>query len=54
MEAEVRAILTDAVAGPDEAPGLLQAIMDRFGSLGGVDLDLPPRATQPRAAEFGS
>ena len=54
MEAEVRAILTDAVAGPEEAPGLLQAIMDRFGSLGGVDLDLPPRATQPRAAEFGS
>jgi plasmid stability protein len=31
MEAEVRAILADAVAEPGEAPGLFQAIMDRFG-----------------------
>jgi antitoxin FitA len=54
MEAEVRAILTDAVAEPKEAPGLLQAIMDRFSGLGGVELDLPPRATRPRAAEFSS
>lgn len=53
MEAEVRAILADAVAEPGEAPGLLQAIMDRFGELGGVELDLPPRATRPRAAELG-
>ena len=30
------------------------AIMDRFGEQGGVELDLPPRATRPRAAEFGS
>ena len=54
MEAEVRAILTDAVAEPGEAPGLFQAIMDRFGEQGGVELDLPPRAIRPRAAEFGS
>jgi antitoxin FitA len=54
MEAEVRAILADAVAEPDEAPGLFRAIMDRFGELGGVELDLPPRATPARAAEFGS
>jgi antitoxin FitA len=54
MEAEVRAILTEAVAEPDEAPGLLQAIMDRFGELGGVELDLPPRAARTRAAEFSS
>lgn len=54
MEAEVRAILADAVAEPGETPGLLQAIMDRFGELGGVELDLPPRAARPRAAEFGS
>ena len=50
MEAEVRAILAE----PGEAPGLFQAIMDRFGELGGVELDLPPRSTRPRAAEFGS
>jgi plasmid stability protein len=52
MEAEVRAILTDAVTEPGEASGLAETILDRFGELGGVDLDLPPRAAQARAAEF--
>jgi len=54
MEAEVRAILTDAVAEPGQSRGLFQVIMDRFGEQGGVELDIPPRATRPRAAEFGS
>ena len=54
MEAEVRAILTDAVAQPREAPSMFQALMDRFGELGGVELELPLRATRPRAADFGS
>ena len=54
MEAEVRAILTDAVAEPGESPDLFHTLMDRFGELGGVELDLPPRATRPRSAEFGS
>jgi antitoxin FitA len=54
MEAEVRAILADAVAEPDEAPDLLQAFMDRFGELGGVELELPPRANPARTAQFGS
>jgi antitoxin FitA len=52
MEAEVRAILTEAVSEPDRAPGLLDAIHDRFSELGGVELDLPPRSTGVRAAEF--
>lgn len=52
MEAEVRAILVDAVREPDEGPNFAQAVMDRFGALGGVDLDLPPRAAAPRAVEF--
>jgi antitoxin FitA len=52
MEAEARAILTDAVCGPRQAGGLVQAILDRFGELGGVELDLPPRVTPVRAAEF--
>lgn len=52
MEAEIRAILTDAVSEPGEAEGLFQALLDRFGELGGVDLELPPRTAQPRAAEF--
>jgi plasmid stability protein len=54
MEAEVRAILTEAVTAPDEEPGLFQTLMDRFSELGGVELDLPPRATRPRAADFSS
>jgi antitoxin FitA len=53
MEAEVRAILTEAVAEPRETPGLFQTLMDRFSELGGVELDLPPRTTRPRAAGFG-
>ena len=53
MEAEVRAILTEAVAEPGKTPDLFQAIMDRFSELGGVELDLPPRATRARPAEFG-
>ena len=54
MEAEVRAILTDAVTEPDEKPGLVGALLDRFGGLGGVDLDIPPRETQVRAADLDS
>jgi plasmid stability protein len=54
MEAEVRAILTDAVTEPGETPSLFQVLMERFGELGGVELDLPPRANQPRAADFSS
>ena len=52
MEAEIRAILADAVSEPAEVPGLLDAILDRFGELGGVELDIPPRADQPRAVDF--
>lgn len=52
MEAEARAILTDAVCGPGDAGGLFQAILERFGELGGVELDLPPRPAWVRAAEF--
>jgi plasmid stability protein len=50
MEAEARAILTAAVTGPDTASGLFEAVIDRFGELGGVDLDIPPRAATARAA----
>ncbi|MGE5134358.1 MAG: hypothetical protein ACM32E_15830 [Gemmatimonadota bacterium] len=53
MEAEIRAILTGAVSKPGEAEGLFQAIVRRFGELGGVDLKLPSRIEQPGAAECG-
>jgi antitoxin FitA len=52
MEAEVRAILVDAVREPDSGPNLAQAFLDRFAELGGVELDLPPRAAAPRSVEF--
>lgn len=52
MEAEIRAILTDAVSEPGEAAGLFQALQRRFSELGGVDLELPARTVQPRAATF--
>ena len=52
MEAEIRAILTAAVT--DDAPrrDLFSALTERFGRLGGVELDLPARSTPPRAAEL--
>jgi hypothetical protein len=32
---------------------MFRAMLDRFGELGGVELEIPERNTQPRAAEFG-
>jgi antitoxin FitA len=52
MEAEIRAILADAVRDPDASDGLFQALLERFGEIGGVDLDVPPRATPVRAADL--
>jgi plasmid stability protein len=52
MEAEIRAILTDAVSRPTESVGLAQTLLARFGDLGGVDLELPSRDEAPRAADF--
>lgn len=53
MESEIRAILEDAVI-PSKSGGLLQTILDRFGDLDGVDLDLPARSTPPRAADLSA
>lgn len=52
MEAEIRAILVEAVAEPETSEGLFTTLLDRFGDLGGVDLDLPPRGTRARAADL--
>lgn len=43
VAAEVRAILTEAVAEPDTKEGLFGTLHRRFAELGGVELDLPPR-----------
>ncbi len=52
MEAEMRAILTAAVTDEQPRPGLFTALTARFAQLGGVELDLPARSENPRAAEF--
>ena len=54
MEAEARAILTEAVEEPADSAGLFTALLDRFGMLGGVDLDLPARSEPARAADFST
>jgi plasmid stability protein len=54
MEAEARAILLDAVSGPDRPDNLVDALVERFGSLGGVDLELPARSASPRSARLES
>ena len=52
MEAEMRAILVDAVRDPGGEDGLLGTLLARFADLGGVDLDIPSRSAPPRAADF--
>jgi hypothetical protein len=44
----------EAESGPGEHRGLLVTLMETFGDLGGVDLEIPARATSPRAAELCS
>jgi len=52
MEAEAREILANAV-DVDAEEGLFGALLDRFGSANGVDLDIPRRDEKPRAADVG-
>jgi plasmid stability protein len=54
MEAEIRAILVDAVREPVPAADLFTALLERFGEIGGVELELPVRATPPRAADLSA
>ena len=43
MEAEIRAILVDAVMDPGGAESLFDSLRARIGALGGVELELPDR-----------
>ena len=54
MEAEIREILVEAVREPDESSGLFVTLLDRFGSVGGVELDLPARTTPVRSADLSA
>ncbi|WP_285356184.1 Arc family DNA-binding protein [Pseudomonas sp. lyk4-R2A-10] len=44
MEDEARQILENALAKVDRAGGLGTRIRNRFGAMGGVELDLPSRS----------
>jgi plasmid stability protein len=52
MEAEIRAILTEAVSEPDPSRSLFSELLDRFGEIGGVELAVPPRANVARAPDL--
>lgn len=54
MEAEIRAILVEAVREPNESDGLFATLLDRFRDVGGVDLELPERSTPARAADISA
>ncbi len=54
MEAEARVILAEAVREPADSAGLFTALLERFGTLGGVDLHLPERDGPARAADFSA
>ena len=54
MESEIRAILVEAVTAPDQHPGLLVTLMERFGDIGGVDLEVPARTRPARAADLSA
>jgi plasmid stability protein len=54
MESEIRAILVEAVTEPDQHRGMLVTLMERFGDLGGVDLEIPARTTPARAADLSA
>lgn len=53
MEAEARAVLTDAVMR-EESPAIVEAARQHFGDLpaGYADLELPPRTETQRPIEF--
>lgn len=52
VEAEIRAILVEAVTPPESDAGMFGTILERFGELGGIELDLPPRRVAPRGASL--
>jgi plasmid stability protein len=54
MEAEARAILGAAVAEPAAHRGLGSRIRRRFADIDNVDIVIPPRTDQPRAAGFAA
>ncbi len=54
MEAEVRAILENALGEPGPPENLGQAIRRRFAKFGGVELELPERTPAREPPDFSA
>jgi antitoxin FitA len=54
MESEARTILEEALPESDESDeeDFFEVLIKRFQEIGGVELDLPPRSTPVRWADF--
>ncbi|MFY9808831.1 MAG: plasmid stabilization protein [Pseudonocardiaceae bacterium] len=52
VESEIRAILVEAVREQNDSDSLFETMLDRFGDIGGVELELPLRPHHLRAAGF--
>ena len=52
MEEEARVILREAIERPAGPANLARAIRARFASLGGVELELPPRQPMREPPRF--
>lgn len=53
MEAEMRAILTEAVRPVERPRSLFEGLREAALAVGGVELDIPPRSEQARPVDFG-
>jgi plasmid stability protein len=54
MEAEVRAIILEAVADAPAESSLFPTLLARSERVGGVDLDIPRRTAPARGADFST
>jgi plasmid stability protein len=52
MEAEVRAILRETLAGPSSSDRLGDRLHQRFADVGGLEIELPTRRDKPRAPKL--
>jgi antitoxin FitA len=52
VEAEVRELIAKAVEAQRPPRNIAKAIMDRFDKIGGVELDIPPRAMPRQIVKF--
>lgn len=54
MEAEMRAILVEAVREPGDEESLVTAMVARFAEIGGVELEIEPRVEPARYVDFSA